>query len=259
MNFRSPKLLILLGAIATTMSFAGPAAADNVVNDTQIVVGNQCIGAICVNEEVFGASPLMLKTTNTPAIRFNQTNGGGYTAQIWDIGANEANFFVRDNTGGSKLPFRVFPGAETSLIGLRDGGYATSSGQLALETSAHSSVADFNTGNLLTSLRDLPFQTYRSTDSTDSHLRPNPATFAAKFGGSATYLSTSDVASYALAAAQAVNARVDGIPGATDLAPTTNEIAALKAENAKLKKQQSSMSRSLKKLQKQMKKLARKR
>lgn len=59
---------------------------------------------------------LHMQTTDTPAIRFEQTNAGGFTAQTWDIGANEANFFVRDLTGGSRLPFRVRPGAPTSSI-----------------------------------------------------------------------------------------------------------------------------------------------
>lgn len=55
-------------------------------------------------------------TGNTPAIRLDQSSAGGFTAQIWDIGANEANFFVRDVTGGSKLSFRIRPGAPTSSI-----------------------------------------------------------------------------------------------------------------------------------------------
>jgi hypothetical protein len=55
-------------------------------------------------------------TSNTPAIRLEQNNTGGFTAQTWDIGANEANFFVRDVTSGSRLPFRIRPGAATSSI-----------------------------------------------------------------------------------------------------------------------------------------------
>ncbi|HET9711776.1 MAG TPA: tail fiber domain-containing protein, partial [Pyrinomonadaceae bacterium] len=55
-------------------------------------------------------------TTDTPAIRLEQNNSGGFTAQTWDIGANEANFFVRDVTSGSRLPFRIRPGAPTSSI-----------------------------------------------------------------------------------------------------------------------------------------------
>jgi hypothetical protein len=59
---------------------------------------------------------LHVATSNTPAIRLEQNNSGGFTAQTWDIGANEANFFVRDVTGGSRLPFRIRPGAPTSSI-----------------------------------------------------------------------------------------------------------------------------------------------
>jgi len=59
---------------------------------------------------------LHVTSTNTPALRQEQTNGGGFTAQTWDIGANEANWFVRDVTGGSRLPLRIRPGAPTSSI-----------------------------------------------------------------------------------------------------------------------------------------------
>ena len=59
---------------------------------------------------------LHVSTSNTPAIRLEQTNAGGFTAQTWDIAGNEANFFVRDVTGGSRLPFRIRPGAPTSSI-----------------------------------------------------------------------------------------------------------------------------------------------
>jgi hypothetical protein len=59
---------------------------------------------------------LHVATSNTPALRLEQNNSGGFTAQTWDIGANEANFFVRDVTGGSKLSLRIRPGAPTSSI-----------------------------------------------------------------------------------------------------------------------------------------------
>ncbi|HYO75456.1 MAG TPA: tail fiber domain-containing protein [Thermoanaerobaculia bacterium] len=59
---------------------------------------------------------LHVTTDNTPAMRLEQTSAGGFTAQTWDIGANEANFFVRDLTGGSRLPFRIRPGAPTSAV-----------------------------------------------------------------------------------------------------------------------------------------------
>jgi hypothetical protein len=63
-----------------------------------------------------------MNTSDTPAVRFEQNSSGGFTAQTWDIGANEANFFVRDLTGGSRLPFRIRPGAPTSSIDIAGSG-----------------------------------------------------------------------------------------------------------------------------------------
>jgi hypothetical protein len=65
---------------------------------------------------------LHVATSNTPAFRLDQTNAGGFTPQVWDIGANEANFFVRDVTAGSRLPFRIRPGAPTSSIDIAANG-----------------------------------------------------------------------------------------------------------------------------------------
>ena len=65
------------------------------------------------------ATPVLdihVKTGNTPAMRLEQSNSSGFTAQTWDVAGNEANFFVRDVTGGSKLPFRIRHGAPTSSI-----------------------------------------------------------------------------------------------------------------------------------------------
>jgi hypothetical protein len=65
---------------------------------------------------------LHVATSNTPAMRLEQNNSGGFTAQTWDIAGNEANFFVRDVTGGSRLPFRIRPGAPTSSIDINASG-----------------------------------------------------------------------------------------------------------------------------------------
>ena len=65
---------------------------------------------------------LHIATGNTPAIRMEQNNSGGFTAQTWDVAGNEANFFVRDVTGGSRLPFRIRPGAPTSSIDIAASG-----------------------------------------------------------------------------------------------------------------------------------------
>ncbi|MDX8460570.1 hypothetical protein [Mesorhizobium humile] len=65
---------------------------------------------------------LQITRGDTPAIRLEQTNTAGFTAQTWDIGANEANFFVRDLTNGSQLPFRIRPGAPTSSLDIAANG-----------------------------------------------------------------------------------------------------------------------------------------
>jgi hypothetical protein len=63
-----------------------------------------------------------IATGDTPAQRLEQTTASGFSAQTWDIGGNEANFFVRDLTGGSRLPFRIRPGAPTSSIDINASG-----------------------------------------------------------------------------------------------------------------------------------------
>ena len=65
------------------------------------------------------ATPVLdihINSSDTPDFRLEQNNTGGFTAQTWDIAGNEANFFVRDVTSGSRLPFRIRPGAPTSSI-----------------------------------------------------------------------------------------------------------------------------------------------
>lgn len=92
---------------------------------------------------------LHINTSNTPAIRLEQNNSGGFTAQTWDIAGNEANFFVRDVTGGSRLPFRIRPGAPTSSIDISASGdvgigTASPSNALHVQTSlASGAVARF--------------------------------------------------------------------------------------------------------------------
>ncbi len=65
---------------------------------------------------------LHLTTGDTPAHRLEQNASGGFFAQTWDIAGNEANFFVRDVTGGSRLPFRIRPGAPTSSVDINASG-----------------------------------------------------------------------------------------------------------------------------------------
>lgn len=82
-------------------------------------------------------------TSDTPAIRLEQNNAGGFTAQTWDIAGNEANFFVRDVTSGSRLPFRIRPGAPTSSIDI------AASGNVGIATQSASAPLDVAGNTLL--------------------------------------------------------------------------------------------------------------
>jgi len=98
---------------------------------------------------------LTISTSDTPAIRLEQTAAGGFTAQTWDIGGNEANFFVRDVTSGSRLPFRIRPGAPTSSIDINASGKVsigtvTANAQLSVtgvDDSAFGQLLVTSTGN----------------------------------------------------------------------------------------------------------------
>jgi len=72
---------------------------------------------------------LEIKDGNTPKIRLNQDGSSGFAAQEWDVAGNETNFFIRDVTHGSALPFRIQPGASNNSI------YVAADGDVGLETS----------------------------------------------------------------------------------------------------------------------------
>jgi Chaperone of endosialidase len=107
----------------------------------------------------FGTATPVLSTharnSNTPAHRLEQDAAGGFPPQTWDIAGNEANFFIRDVTGGSRLPFRIRPGAPTSSIDIAaDGnvrlGTATSTGQKLDVVGGVTMTGGLHVGNLPT-------------------------------------------------------------------------------------------------------------
>jgi len=53
---------------------------------------------------------------NTPTLRLDQDGSDGFNPQVWDIAGNETNFFIRDVSNGSALPFKIFPGADTNAL-----------------------------------------------------------------------------------------------------------------------------------------------
>lgn len=51
---------------------------------------------------------------DSPTLRLEQNGSVGFQAQTFDIVTNETNFFIRDVTNGSALPFRIQPGTATA-------------------------------------------------------------------------------------------------------------------------------------------------
>lgn len=105
----------LLDRTAGTTPFSVAGAAPT----SSLVVSN--LGRLGLGTDT-PALKLHLNQGDTPAVRLEQNDGGGFTAQTWDVAGNEANFFVRDVTGGSRLPFRIRPGAPTSSIDIAASG-----------------------------------------------------------------------------------------------------------------------------------------
>ena len=53
---------------------------------------------------------------DSPTLRLEQNGSSGFTPQTWDVAGNETNFFVRDVTNGSQLPFKIKPGADSNTL-----------------------------------------------------------------------------------------------------------------------------------------------
>lgn len=75
---------------------------------------------------------------NTPTTRLQQDGSSGFTPQTWDVAGNETNFFIRDATNGSTLPFRIKPGAPSNSI------YINSTGNVGMGTASPSASADLH-------------------------------------------------------------------------------------------------------------------
>jgi len=77
-----------------------------------------------------------VKDGNSPTLRLEQDTSAGFSEQIWDLGGNEANFFIRDATNGSKLPFRIVPNAPDASI------YVAADGDVGFETNTPDGLFD---------------------------------------------------------------------------------------------------------------------
>jgi hypothetical protein len=70
------------------------------------------------------------KDGDSPTLRLEQDGSSGFTPQIWDVAGNETNFFIRDASNGSTLPFRIRPSAPSNSI------YIDTDGDVGLGTSS---------------------------------------------------------------------------------------------------------------------------
>jgi hypothetical protein len=68
------------------------------------------------------AVELHIKEGDTPTVRLQQDGSSGWAPQTWDVAGNETNFFIRDATNGSKLPFRIQPNTPGDSLTLTDDG-----------------------------------------------------------------------------------------------------------------------------------------
>ena len=59
---------------------------------------------------------------DTPSVRLEQDGSNGWNPQTWDVAGNETNFFIRDVTNGSKLPFRIRPDAPSNSLEIEASG-----------------------------------------------------------------------------------------------------------------------------------------
>lgn len=170
---------------------------------------------------------------DSPSVRLDQTTASGFAAQVWDVVGNEANFFVRDVTGGSNLVFRLIPGApENSIYVAPSGnvGLGTSSPQARLhvaggdvrvdgsvyQLSSRAVKTDFlrmEPARLLELVEGLDLGVWRYLAGADDgrHFGPAAEDFHAAFGlgESEERISISDMAGVALGAAQALKQQID--------------------------------------------------
>lgn len=104
-----------------------------------------------------------VKTGDTPTLRLEQDGSSGFTPQTWDLAGNEANFFVRDVTNGSKLPFRIKPNAPTDALVI------AANGNVTLKTAdSKFGIGTDNPSVALHIVSSNPAQRYKSTTASAS-------------------------------------------------------------------------------------------
>jgi hypothetical protein len=83
-----------------------------VPTDTLVLESSGEVGIGTSNPE----TRLHIVDGDSPTLRLQQDGSGGMAPQVWDIGGNETNFFVRDGNNGNQLPFKILAGADTDAL-----------------------------------------------------------------------------------------------------------------------------------------------
>jgi hypothetical protein len=104
-------------AIVNADSAAYPFAVYAGAPDSALVVTERGVG--------LGVEPMRtfhMTASDTPTIRVEQNGLAGWPAYVWDIGANESSFFVRDSMT-NELPLRIAAGAPTASVAIDAAGH----------------------------------------------------------------------------------------------------------------------------------------
>ncbi|NNF33050.1 MAG: tail fiber domain-containing protein [Saprospiraceae bacterium] len=143
---------------------------------------------------------LHVRDGDTPTLRLDQDGSSGFGSQIWDVAGNETNFFIRDATNGSKLPFKIKPQApDNSLFVAANGdiGLGTQSPLNALQV--ESGDVQVKNGSLFVPAGSLgigvptptvPLDVMGNTKFTGTHIQTGDASYFATATGGVTVFST---------------------------------------------------------------------
>jgi hypothetical protein len=214
------RLVISTAALgACVCLFIAPSAsADQVISDDLIVMGSNCVGLDCVNNETFGFDTLRFKENNT-RLKFDDTSTAlGFPSNDWALQANESpsgganRFMLFDDTAG-RVPFSVFAGAPANALVI------TAAGEVRAGTFVSQAAATLNpqtadAGGVLQALRTLDLSTgaFTADPVAPRHLGPTAHDFHLAFGLGADdgTIAPGDMAGAALAATKALDARGSG-------------------------------------------------
>ena len=170
------------------------------------------------------AEDIHMLVGDTPTIRLDQ-QGSGWAPQIWDVAGNEANFFIRDVTNGSNLPFRIRPGAPSNSVFISANGFVgigTQNPETELHVAGDAVLEGYlsersdmfakenfkmvNGSEVLERLSEIPISVwnYKDDESKTEHMGPMAQDFYAAFGlgKDDTHIAALDVNGVVLASIQ---------------------------------------------------------